>query len=470
MMDSVFILSGLGEVLIEKHYRHGASRASVADLFWGLSSTHKQQRSRDDRDEDDDEEEEEELCPVVALKVGPKETPRFAIHIRRGDLTFVTTITRETPPLVVIEFLNRLYDVLTDYLGVPDEVKIKDAFSTVYQILDEMLDGGLPLVTESNALKGMIIPPTVANKVRAVVMGGVNASSLNPKLPHGAVSTSPWRADAAIAYIQNEVFIDMEEFVDCVVDAQGGGLPSIRGVIRVTSRLSAMPEMIVSFDNPDAILRDVAFHPCVRIERWERERVLSFLPPDGVFELMTYTPLENSSRQLLDLVPFYCKPSVSVSSSVGDDPTALQMGRLEVVVGPKKFSHFGGSGGGGSNGGAVLENVVVKLPLPNKAKFIDIKPPQEGKVALLDRTCVWTLPPKLDGAMSACRLVGSFALEHGVAVNGNGNTPCAFDFTMQVPRTVSGLKISNLEITNQSYKYYKGVKTLLKSGEFQVKF
>lgn len=454
MIDSVFILSGLGEVLIEKHYRHGASRASVADLFWAaLSSSHNE-------DEDYDE-----LCPVVQLKTGPNEPPRYAIHIKRGDLTFVTTLTQEISPLLVIEFLNRLVAVLTDYLGTPDEVKVKDAFSTVYQILDEMLDGGFPLVTESNALKGMIAPPTVANKVRAVVMGGVNASSLNPKLPFGAVGASPWRADNAVVYLQNEIFVDIEEYIDClVVDSNSGGsMPTIRGVIRVTSRLSAMPEVIMSFDNPDAVLRDVCFHPCVRIERWERERVLSFLPPDGVFELMSYTPLENASRSVLDLVPFYCRPSVSVSTANSGDSAALQAGRIEVVVGPKKSSHFSSSSAPGSS----IENVVVRLPLPSKTKFIDIKPPQEGKAALLDRTCVWTLPAKLDASMSACRLMGSFSLEAGGSLN--SLPPCNFDFTMQVPRTISGLKISNLEIVNQSYKYFKGVKTLIKSGEFHVK-
>jgi hypothetical protein len=58
------------------------------------------------------------------------------------------------------------------------------------------------------------------------------------------------------------------------------------------------------------------------------------------------------------------------------------LGRFEVVVGPKKFTHFGGAP-------SILEHVSVRLPLPPKAKFIDVKTPEEGKVALLDRTCVW---------------------------------------------------------------------------------
>lgn len=36
------------------------------------------------------------------------------------------------------------------------------------------------------------------------------------------------------------------------------------------------------------ILDDLSFHPCVRFKRWESERVLSFIPPDGNFTLMNY--------------------------------------------------------------------------------------------------------------------------------------------------------------------------------------
>ena len=48
--------------------------------------------------------------------------------------------------------------------------------------------------------------------------------------------------------------------------------------------LSGTPECVLSFQNPSA-LQDVSFHPCVRIARFERDHVLSFVPPDGLFEV-----------------------------------------------------------------------------------------------------------------------------------------------------------------------------------------
>ena len=35
-------------------------------------------------------------------------------------------------------------------------------------------------------------------------------------------------------------------------------------------------------------MEDVKFHQCVRLSRFENDRTISFIPPDGEFELMTY--------------------------------------------------------------------------------------------------------------------------------------------------------------------------------------
>lgn len=43
----------------------------------------------------------------------------------------------------------------------------------------------------------------------------------------------------------------------------------------------------LSFANP-SILNDVRFHPCVRLRLWESNQILSFVPPDGQFKLMSY--------------------------------------------------------------------------------------------------------------------------------------------------------------------------------------
>lgn len=40
--------------------------------------------------------------------------------------------------------------------------------------------------------------------------------------------------------------------------------------------------------NKGVELEDVRFHQCVRLSRFENDRTISFVPPDGEFELMSY--------------------------------------------------------------------------------------------------------------------------------------------------------------------------------------
>jgi AP-1 complex subunit mu len=35
-------------------------------------------------------------------------------------------------------------------------------------------------------------------------------------------------------------------------------------------------------------LEDIKFHQCVRLARFENDRTISFIPPDGEFDLMNY--------------------------------------------------------------------------------------------------------------------------------------------------------------------------------------
>lgn len=58
-----------------------------------------------------------------------------------------------------------------DYFGECSESVIKDNVVTVYELLEEMLDNGFPLATESNVLKEMIRPPTILRSVVNTLTG-----------------------------------------------------------------------------------------------------------------------------------------------------------------------------------------------------------------------------------------------------------------------------------------------------------
>lgn len=75
-------------------------------------------------------------------------------------------VRRDVMPLVVVEFLMRVADIFVDYFGELNEHAIKDNFIKVYELLDEMLDNGLPLNMELSVLKELVKPPDPFAKVR----------------------------------------------------------------------------------------------------------------------------------------------------------------------------------------------------------------------------------------------------------------------------------------------------------------
>lgn len=81
------------------------------------------------------------------------------------------TLYFAVPPLFVVEFLHRVVDTLEDYFTECSETVIKENYVVVYELLDEMLDNGFPLATESNILKELIKPPNILRTIANTVTG-----------------------------------------------------------------------------------------------------------------------------------------------------------------------------------------------------------------------------------------------------------------------------------------------------------
>ncbi len=74
-------------------------------------------------------------------------------------------------------------------------------------------------------------------------------------------------------------------------------------------------------------MEDVKFHQCVRLSRFENDRTISFIPPDGEFELMSYrlsTPV---------------KPLVWVEAAV----CTSQLNNCQFLMHPLPVEHHKGS-------------------------------------------------------------------------------------------------------------------------------
>ncbi|KAI4313603.1 hypothetical protein L6164_026567 [Bauhinia variegata] len=361
MLQCIFLLSDSGEVILEKQLTGHSVDRSICAWFWeqaiSQGDSFKQQ-------------------PVIASPT------HYIFQVYREGITFLACTQVEMPPLMGIEFLCRVANILNDYLGGLNEDLIKDNFVIVYELLDEMIDNGFPLTTEPNILREMIAPPNIVNKVLSVVTG--SSSNVSETLPGATASCVPWRA-SDVKYSKNEVFVDLVEEMDAIINRDGALVKcEIYGEVQVNCHISGLPDLTLSFANP-SILDDVRFHPCVRFKPWESHQILSFVPPDGQFKLMSYRKVK------LQNTPIYVKPQLT-----SDEGTC----RFSVLVGIR------------NNPGKTIDSVTVEFQLPPCILSTDLTSNHGTVNIFANKMCSWSIGriPK-DKSPS---LSGTFVLEDGL--------------------------------------------------------
>ncbi|XP_014210371.2 AP-3 complex subunit mu-1 [Copidosoma floridanum] len=284
MIHSIYVINSSGDVFLEKHWKSAVAR-SLCDYFF--DQQHKVLFSED-------------TPPVIA-------TPHhYLISIYRCNMFFVAVCSTEV---------------------------IKDNYVVIYELLDEMLDNGFPFATESNILQELIKPPNILRTIANTVTGKSNVSSI---LPIGQLSNVPWRR-MGVKYTNNEAYFDIIEEVDAIIDKTGAVVfAEIQGCIDCCIKLSGMPDLTLTFVNP-RLFDDVSFHPCVRFKRWESEKILSFIPPDGNFRLISY----HIASQSVVTIPLYVRHNISLKEQSG--------GKFDISVGPKQTS------------GKTVKNLTIEL-------------------------------------------------------------------------------------------------------------
>ncbi|KAL6964621.1 AP-3 complex subunit mu [Sarracenia purpurea var. burkii] len=298
-----------------------------------------------------------------------------------------------------------------------------------------MIDNGFPLTTEPNILREMIAPPNIVSKVLSVVTG--NSSNVKNTLPDATASSVPWRT-TDLKHTNNDVYVDLVEEMDAIINRDGALVKcEIYGEVQVNSHLSGLPDLTLSFANP-SILNDVRFHPCVRFRPWESDQILSFVPPDGEFKLMSYR-VKN-----LKNYPLYVKPQITSDSGTC---------RVSVLVGLR------------NDPGKTIDSITVQFQLPSCILSADLTSNHGIVNILANKTCSWSIGriPK-DKAPS---MSGTLVLETGLE---RLHVFPTFQVSFRIMGVaLSGLQIDKLDMKNLPTRPYKGFRALTRAGEFEVR-
>jgi len=270
-------LDAKGKVILSRQYRGYVTNAIVSRFVAQLL-----------------EEEEVNLKPVM------EDEGVTYLYIKHNNLFLLAVTDVNASPAMILLYLYQVVEVLVMYFKELEEESVRDNFVIVYELLDEMMDFGYPQSTDPTILQQYITQESHKLLTKEVVV---------PSAVTGAVN---WRPEG-LKYRKNEVFVDIVESVNLLVASNGTLLRSeVIGCIKLLTHLTGMPELRLALNdrvqwdrkgpggaakeggesNKAIEMEDVNFHQCVKQSR-DQDRTISFVPPDGEFELMTYRLTSN---------------------------------------------------------------------------------------------------------------------------------------------------------------------------------
>ncbi|KAB5595460.1 AP-2 adaptor complex subunit mu [Ceratobasidium theobromae] len=427
-MKAFFIFNQKGEVLISRLFRPDLKR-SVADVFRIQVVSNSDVRS-----------------PIVTLG----STSFF--HVRTNNVYVLAVTKCNADAALVFEFCYRFINIGKAYFGKVDEESVKNNFVLIYELLDEILDFGYPQNSEIDTLKMYITTEGVKSEL------AVREES--QKITIQATGATSWRR-SDVKYKKNEAFVDIIESVNLLMSAKGTPSAVLRadvdGQVLMRAYLSGTPECKFGLNDKLVLdqrhrglsdnaveLDDCQFHQCVRLGKFDSDRTISFVPPDGEFELMKYRSTTNINLPL------------RVHAIVVEHGTS----RVEYTVAVK--ASF--------NTKLSATNVILRIPTPLNTTSVDTKVPQgKAKYVPAENVVVWKIP-RLQGG-SELTFTGMAELTATTTRQAWARPPIDVDFQVLM-FTASGLLVRFLKVLEKSnYQSVKWVRYLTKaSGTYQIRF
>ncbi|KAL4981156.1 Mu homology domain-containing protein [Aspergillus desertorum] len=448
MLSGILIFNQKGENLIFRAFRNDC-RPRLADIFRIQVISNPQVRS-----------------PILTLG-----STTFS-HVKHENIYLVAVTKSNANAALVFEFLYRLVLLGKSYFGKFDEEAVKNNFVLIYELLDEILDFGYPQNTETDTLKMYITTEGVKSAI-------TNNPSDSARITQQATGALSWRR-ADVKYRKNEAFVDVIEDVNLLMSATGTVLRAdVNGQIVMRAYLSGTPEckfglndrLLLDNDpagsgssNPggsggrrggghgssktraaagSVTLEDCQFHQCVKLGRFDSDRIISFVPPDGEFELMRYRATENVN------LPFKVHPIVR---EIGTTKVEYSVA-IKANYSSKLFA----------------TNVVIRIPTPlNTAKTTERTSQGRAKYEPEHNNIVWKIARFSGG--SEYVLTAEATLSAMTNQKAWSRPPLSLSFSLLM-FTSSGLLVRYLKVFEKSnYSSVKWVRYMTRAGSYEIRF
>lgn len=441
MIGGFFIYNHKGEVLISRIFRNDLNR-NVVDAF-RVNVIHARQQVR---------------SPVTNIA----RTSFF--HVKRGSIWLCAVARTNVNAVMVFQFLHRMLDVMGQYFGKVNEENIKNNFVLIYELLDEILDYGYPQNTDTGILKTYITQAGIKSTTKEETT----------QITNQVTGQIGWRREG-IKYRRNELFLDVIESVNLLMSPQGQILSAhVAGKVIMKSFLSGMPDCKFGFNDKLSLetkprddkgdfrtsgassgnkssgssiaIDDCQFHQCVKLGRFDTEHTISFIPPDGEFELMRYRTTKEIN------LPFRVIPLVR------------EMGKSRMEVKLVVKANF--------KPNFFAQKVEVRIPTPTNTSGVQVICMKgKAKYKAAENAIVWKI--KRMAGMKDCQLSAEIdLLTVGDRQKRWTRPPISMNF--EVPFAPSGFKVRYLKVFESKLNYsdhevIKWVRYIGKSGLYETR-
>jgi len=427
MASCILLINYKGEVLIYRNYKYDVSREETMEFCRKIIATKESNEN-----------------PIIYLN------GVSYLHTREGEISVLATTKSNSNAAMILNFLYALIKIFKSYFDEFSEKKIKENFVLIYELLDEIMDYGYPQLTDSNLLKKFITQEGYKNK---------DVKTLQEMLTQvtGAVS---WRPPN-VFYSTNEIYLDVIESINLLINKTGEIIKAeVNGVVTLKSLLSGDP--ICKFGMNDKLqisqgdsgnkgisIEDIRFHQCVRLSDFNKDRTITFIPPDGKFDLMTFRVTENV------IIPFklYCN---IIETPMIDNPQVPQNIDLDLNV-KAIFDKI-----------LFAQDVVIKIQIPKNATDVKMHTNiGKAKHEFDKSSIVWRIK-KVNGEKE-CKLKCEIPLISTKDPKPWARSPISMEFNIPT-FTASGLRVRYLKVQEKSgYKPLKWIRYITKGGEFQFR-
>jgi len=189
-------------------------------------------------------------------------------------------------------------------------------------------------------------------------------------------------------------------------------------------------------------LEDCQFHQCVKLGKFDTDRKITFVPPDGEFELMRYRAVENVN------LPFRINPIVK---EIGKSKVEYQVA-IRAQFGSKLYA----------------SNVTLRIPTPLNTTGVNIRTSQGRSKYEPSENCILWKIARFSG-QSEYVFSADATLTSMTSQKAWSRPPISIDFALQM-FTSSGLLVRYLKVFEKSnYSSVKWVKYMTKAGSYEIR-